>query len=83
MVIPAISELIDTWTGVFGFRPLEGSQVEEIKSISMLVFPHTGLLEKQLLKKDSTGKCEPAEEGKDVESHLSVFLLIIFVKKRV
>ncbi|XP_020086384.1 uncharacterized protein LOC109708869 isoform X2 [Ananas comosus] len=66
LVIPAISELIDTWTGVFGFRPLEGSQVEEIKSISMLVFPHTGLLEKQLLKKDSTGKCEPAEEADNI-----------------
>ncbi|OAY75605.1 Increased DNA methylation 1 [Ananas comosus] len=79
LVIPAISELIDTWTGVFGFRPLEGSQVEEIKSISMLVFPHTGLLEKQLLKKDSTGKCEPAEEGKDVESHLASKCLRVYM----
>ncbi|KAG2535237.1 uncharacterized protein LOC120690116 isoform X2 [Panicum virgatum] len=51
LIIPAISELVDTWTTKFGFSPLEDSETQEVKSVSMLVFPGTGLLQKQLLQK--------------------------------
>nr|CAB3452048.1 unnamed protein product [Digitaria exilis] len=39
----------NTWTNVFGFKPVEPSKKQKIKSVNLLIINGTGLLEKRLL----------------------------------
>lgn len=48
---------MNTWTTVFGFHELTDVDKKEIKTMSMLVFPGTDMLQKKLVKhENSDGK---------------------------
>ncbi|CAN8323494.1 unnamed protein product [Cochlearia groenlandica] len=49
LVIPAVPELIDTWTAGFDFKPVVESVKKTIKNLNLLVFPGVDMLEKPLI----------------------------------
>lgn len=44
-----MTEMQNTWTTVFGFKPVQPSKKQRIKSLNLLIMNETGLLEKRLL----------------------------------
>ncbi|EFH44731.1 PHD finger family protein [Arabidopsis lyrata subsp. lyrata] len=85
LVIPAVPELIDTWTSGFGFTPVNESEKKTIKNLNLLVFPGVDMLGKSLVKEqitdsivsssnvDSCLKLRNVEEGDNGTENLKLF----------
>ncbi|KAG7543533.1 Zinc finger FYVE/PHD-type [Arabidopsis thaliana x Arabidopsis arenosa] len=63
LVIPAVPELIDTWTSGFGFTPVNESEKKTIKNLNLLVFPGVDMLGKSLVKEKITDSIVTSSNG--------------------
>ncbi|WVZ62075.1 hypothetical protein U9M48_011862 [Paspalum notatum var. saurae] len=68
LVIPAVPEMENTWTAVFGFKPIEPFKKQKIKSVNLLIINGTSLLEKKLLPTGTNDEQNTARQGNAIGS---------------
>ncbi|KAF6158999.1 hypothetical protein GIB67_042080 [Kingdonia uniflora] len=51
LILPAIPDMLETWTKSFPFKPLESSHKDEVRNLNLMVFNDTTLLQKPLYRK--------------------------------
>ncbi|EOX94730.1 hypothetical protein QUC31_004659 [Theobroma cacao] len=73
LVIPAISELRETWTSVFGFQPLETASKQKMRNMNMLAFPGVDMLQKLLVMHVTDGQMMDNGSNKSGEKCSVVF----------
>lgn len=49
LVLSAIPSLVETWTAGFGFKPIGDEEKQELTNVSLMLFPGTILLKKNLV----------------------------------
>ncbi|KAI5058050.1 hypothetical protein GOP47_0026220 [Adiantum capillus-veneris] len=50
LVLPAVPELLETWTAAFNFQHMTAIETQELSRLNLMTFPGTTLLQKQLRK---------------------------------
>lgn len=73
LIIPAISELMHTWTVAFGFSPLKESLKQDMRSLNMLVFPGLDMLQKLLLEQDTVVGSRGTGSDSSLEDLCNIF----------
>ncbi|GLJ52561.1 hypothetical protein SUGI_1118510 [Cryptomeria japonica] len=68
LILSAVPELLEYWTTVFGFKPLEDSQKQLIKNMNMMTFPGTTLLQKYIFKPEIQS-CGPPDWSTSVKDN--------------
>lgn len=49
LIIPSVEERVEKWIERYGFKPIEEPLRQEMKSMNLLTFPATVMLEKTLI----------------------------------
>ncbi|XP_038713983.1 uncharacterized protein LOC120007670 isoform X2 [Tripterygium wilfordii] len=69
LVIPAISELRETWTTVFGFKPVDASLEQKLRNTNMLVFPGVDMLQKPISSSQETLLAAEGLKSAELDEH--------------